>query len=93
MDFSERAKEIAQGNVKQIRYKTLTFEQLKKWGDVHDRGKKGEDNWNSGERVFAFEDGTVNFKEGGGMIQNAFKDPSQLSKWIAFLDGFSKEWE
>ena len=93
MEAVERAREIVEGRAKDICYKTLTFGELKKserWNPV---GKKGQTDWNHGERVLAFDDGTLAFKESGADLWGTLDNVDELAKWINLLDSFPEGWE
>ncbi len=47
----------------------------------------------SGERVLAFEDGTLAFKESGADLWGTLDNVDDLARWISFLDKFSEGWE
>ncbi len=91
--YLERAKVIVDGQVDTDRFKTLTLGQVQKSDRSHPVGKAGEEMWNYGERVLAFEDGTLAFKESGSDLWEALDDPDGLARWIRFLDRFDEQWE
>jgi hypothetical protein len=89
----ERAEAVKEGKVVEIRYKTLTLGQLRESERSHLVGKKGEERWNNGERVLAFEDGTLAFKESGADLWASLDNVDELAGWINFLDQFHESWE
>ena len=93
MEHVKRAKAIAEGKVNDICYKTLTLGQLRKSERWHPVGKRGEEMWNHGARVLAFEDGTLAFKESGADLWGTLDNVDELAKWINLLDKFPEGWE
>jgi hypothetical protein len=91
--YLKRAESVIEGNVDEIRYKILTLGQLRKSERSHLVGKKGEEIWNNGERVLAFEDGTLAFKESGADLWTPLDNVAELAGWISFLDQFHESWE
>ncbi len=92
-EYLDRAKAIIEGDVNEIRFKILTLGQLSKSERWHPVGKKGEEMWNEGEWVLAFEDGTLAFKQSGSELLSALDYTDDLAKWIALLDSFHEKWE
>lgn len=84
---------VLDGRADEIRYKVLTLGQL----DISRRrqlvGKDGEQRWNDGERVLAFEDGTLAFKESGSEYWGPLDHMGDLACWIGLLDSFPERWE
>jgi len=93
MERFERAKAIAEGKTKDLCYKTLTLDQVSKSERWHPVGKRGETMWAYGERVLAFEDGTLAFKESGADLLGALDKADEIEKWINLLDRFHERWE
>jgi hypothetical protein len=91
--YRERAESVVEGKVHEIRYKILTLGQLRESVRSHLVGKKGEEIWNNGERVLAFEDGTLAFKESGSDLWASLDNAEELAEWISFLDQFHESWE
>jgi hypothetical protein len=92
-EYLERAESVIEGNVDETRYKILTLGQLRRSERSHLVGKKGEEMWNDGERVLAFEDGTLAFKESGADLWASLDNADELAAWISFLDRFHESWE
>lgn len=93
MEYLARAQAIIDGKEGEIRCKILTLGQLRKSERSQLLGKKGEEMWADGERVLAFEDGTVAFKESGSTLWAPLDNPDRLGNWIRFLSGFHESWE
>jgi hypothetical protein len=93
MEPFDKAKAIAEGRNKDLCYKTLTLGQLSRSERWHPVGKRGETMWNHGERVLAFEDGTLAFKESGADLWGTLDNVDDLAKWIDLLDKFHEGWE
>ncbi len=91
MTYLERAESITSGRQDHIRYKRLTLGRIRHWKRWHDPGKDMKKPWNYGEIMLAFEDGSVNFKQGGGRMQGTLEGPI-LAEWIEFLDGNREPW-
>lgn len=92
-DYLVRAKTILDGRADETRYKILTLGQLDISERRHFVGKEGEQRWNDGERVIAFEDGTLAFKESGSDLWGAMDRAEDLACWIGILDSFPERWE
>jgi hypothetical protein len=92
-DYLERAKAILDGRSNDTRYKILTLGELDKSERRHFVGKDGEQRWNDGERVLAFEDGTLAFKESGSELWGTLDHAEHLACWIGLLDSFPQRWE
>jgi len=93
MEYLARAQSLIDGKAGEIRCKILTLGQLRKSERSQLVGKKGEELWADGERVLAFEDGTVAFKESGSLLWSPLDNPDGLANWIRFLSGFHENWE
>lgn len=93
MEYLARAQCIISGKAGEIRCKLLTLGQLRKCERSQLVGKKGEELWADGERVLAFEDGTVAFKESGSLLWAPMDNADGLAKWIRFLSGLHEAWE
>ena len=91
--YLERANDVLDGDGDEIRYKVITLGELDKSKRRHFVGKRGEEHWNDGERVLAFEDGTVVFKESGSEFWGALDYPDEAARWIAFLENLPERWE
>lgn len=81
------ARGILAGRNDGLRYKILTLGQIRKWKAWHDPGKENGEPWNNGEWMIAFEDGCVNFREGGGAFRGPLKRVEEIAAWIEFLNG------
>ena len=94
MTSADRANTIVARDGSPVRYKTLTVEQVRKWRNWEPGpdGKSGRE-WGQGERVYAFEDGSVYFVDSGYPLKEPSVDPAEVAGWIEFLDGFWKNWE
>ena len=93
MEYLERARTIIDGKADEIRCKIVTLGQLRKSERSQLLGKKGEERWADGERVLAFEDGTVAFKESGSVHWAPLDNPDGLAKWIGLLSELHESWE
>ncbi len=93
MEYLERAQAIIDGKTAETRCKVLSLGQLRKSERSQLLGKKGEEKWADGERVLAFEDGTVAFKESGSTLWAPLDKLDPLANWIQFLSEFHESWE
>ncbi|MCE5242319.1 MAG: hypothetical protein ABFD98_20375 [Syntrophobacteraceae bacterium] len=93
MTNEQRAKTIVARNGEPLRYKILTLEQIGRWREWRDPGRESGQEWGNGERVYAFEDGSVYFVDSGYPLRQESATEADVVRWIDFLDGFRQKWE
>jgi hypothetical protein len=91
-DYIERAQEILDADGKGVRYKTLTLQQIRKWSAWREPVASDLKAWSKGERMFAFEDGSVHFMDSGSTLHPGYTNAAEISEWISFLDGLEECW-
>lgn len=91
-NYIERAQEILEADRKGIRYKALTLEQIRKWSNWREPVASDLKEWSKGERMFAFEDGSVHFMDSGSTLHAGYNSAEEISEWIKFLDQHEERW-
>jgi hypothetical protein len=91
-DYLERAQEILDAEKRGVRYKTLTLQQIRRWNGWREPVPSDLQAWSKGERMFAFEDGSVHFMDSGSTLHPGYNSAPKISEWIKFLDGHEERW-